>query len=59
MFQEIGTSVTILLVKTEEYGVKVERSYYSVLQHLCLKLNGFAPMRKWEEALREYVIETS
>ncbi|EEM02242.1 DTDP-4-dehydrorhamnose reductase [Bacillus pseudomycoides] len=46
-------------MKTEEYGVKVERSYYSVLQHLCLKLNGFAPMRKWEEALREYVIETS
>ncbi|WP_327807672.1 sugar nucleotide-binding protein [Bacillus pseudomycoides] len=48
----------ILPVKTEEYGAKAERPHYSVLQHLCLELNGFAPIRQWEEALREYIIET-
>ncbi|SDZ24873.1 dTDP-4-dehydrorhamnose reductase [Bacillus sp. 166amftsu] len=58
IFQEMGADVNVIPVKTEEYGAKAERPRYSVLQHLCLELNGFAPMRQWEEALREYVIET-
>ncbi|MED4650733.1 MULTISPECIES: dTDP-4-dehydrorhamnose reductase [Bacillus] len=59
IFQEMGAGVKVIPVKTEEYGVKAERPRYSVLQHLCLELNGFAPMRQWEEALREYIIEIS
>ncbi|PFE00338.1 dTDP-4-dehydrorhamnose reductase [Bacillus cereus] len=59
IFQEMGADVKVIPVKTEEYGVKAERPRYSVLQHLYLELNGFAPMRQWEEALREYIIEIS
>ncbi|PEY36308.1 dTDP-4-dehydrorhamnose reductase [Bacillus cereus] len=59
IFQEMGVDVKAIPVKTEEYGAKADRPRYSVLQHLCLELNGFSPMRHWEEALREYLLETS
>ncbi|MBY0600239.1 dTDP-4-dehydrorhamnose reductase [Bacillus bingmayongensis] len=59
IFQEMGAEVKAIPVKTEEYGAKADRPRYSVLQHLCLELNGFSPMRHWEEALREYLLETS
>lgn len=43
-------------IKTTELSRPAPRPPYSVLNNYSLKLRGFPPMRKWEEALEDFLL---
>src|SRR5438067_1990949 len=51
-----GLSADVTPVSSAEYGLKARRPRYSVLD--CAKYHalGVAPMRRWEDALKDYVL---
>lgn len=55
IFSFAGISKSVHPVQTSDFPRPAKRPAYSVLAHNALKLNGFLPMRKWDEALREFI----
>jgi len=47
----------ILPIKTEDYPTMTERPHYSVLENYLLKLEGLNIMRKWSEALKDFIVK--
>jgi len=47
--------VRVRPVSTEEFKRPAPRPAYSVLDHYCLRLEGLAAPRRWEDALQEFI----
>ncbi|MEK5269387.1 dTDP-4-dehydrorhamnose reductase [Aeribacillus sp. FSL K6-8394] len=50
------TDIKIIPCTTKEINRQAKRPHYSVLDNFALRLNGFAGLRSWEEALKEYMV---
>ncbi|GAB7389184.1 dTDP-4-dehydrorhamnose reductase [Bacillaceae bacterium] len=55
IFKIAEIEVDVQPVATSDFPRPAKRPAYSVLDHMALRLNGFSPMRKWEEALHEFI----
>lgn len=55
IFQMAGKSTKVIPITTEEYGAKVERPLYSVLDNYMLRLTTDYQMADWETALQEFM----
>lgn len=54
--EEYGVSgAEIRRISSDEWPTPTKRPAYSVLEHRSLSLGGFAEMRPWREALRDFV----
>ncbi|MFQ5575155.1 MAG: dTDP-4-dehydrorhamnose reductase [Terriglobia bacterium] len=51
--------VKVRPISTAESKRPAPRPRYSVLRNYCLELSGLSPLRHYEEALRDYVLEVS
>lgn len=59
VFTEAGINeINIIPCTTDQMKRAAQRPHYSVLDNLALRLNGFACMRSWEDALKAYLKET-
>lgn len=54
IFELAGMSVDVKPITSQEMTRPARRPAYSVLRNFSLELQGFAPMRPWEEALADY-----
>ncbi|MFX3624573.1 MAG: dTDP-4-dehydrorhamnose reductase [Ectobacillus sp.] len=57
IFRLHGVKVKLVPVSTGEFGAAAPRPPLSALEQFALRLNGFSPMRPWQEALREYCMK--
>lgn len=58
IFEEAGImSLDVLPCTTEQFPRPAPRPAYSVLGQQALRISGFAPLRHWRDALREYMRE--
>lgn len=57
IFRAAGKQVTVHSIKTEEYPTRAIRPKNSRLSKQKLVENGFSPLPKWQDAVREYVEE--
>ncbi|MBW5448496.1 dTDP-4-dehydrorhamnose reductase [Cohnella sp. CFH 77786] len=55
IFEESGIQVELLPCTTEEFPRPAPRPAYSVLGHDAMIRAGFAPLRHWREALRDFL----
>lgn len=54
IFAEAQLSVVMEACATEDFLRPAPRPRYSVLDHLALRVNGFTPLRPWQEGVREF-----
>ncbi len=59
IFREAGKEVEVEAIKTSEYPTPAKRPMYSVLDKKALRERHGYVMKKWEDALREYMLENS
>lgn len=52
-----GSKTQVVPISSKEYLQKAQRPTYSVLGNYQLKLLGMDDMRKWQDALKDYLIE--
>lgn len=55
VFDAAGLSPEVIPVTSEEYGARAKRPKYSVLDNQKLESRGIKGLRRWEEALKDYV----
>ena len=55
IFRLAGKRTKVEKISTEEYGAKVKRPAYSVLDNYMLKLTGEFRFSSWQDALKEYM----
>ena len=55
IFAESGADVKIEACTTAEFPRPAPRPSYSVMEHRNMALNGFEPMRYWQDALRDFL----
>lgn len=55
IFKQANQKVTVIPVSSEEFPRPAKRPAYSVLDNYMLKMTVGDPMRKWQEALTEYL----
>jgi dTDP-4-dehydrorhamnose reductase len=55
IFEEAGLNVEVLPVTSDYFRMKARRPAYSVLDNQRLRDEGFADLRPWREALRDYI----
>ena len=58
IFRLAGKSTVVEGISTEEYGAKVKRPAYSVLDNYMFRLTTDFQFAHWKDALREYMEET-
>ncbi|SMG37406.1 dTDP-4-dehydrorhamnose reductase [Paenibacillus aquistagni] len=58
IMEEKGLQVKVRSVPTSQFPRPARRPSYSVLEGMALRLQGFAPLRPWREALREMLAST-
>jgi len=56
IFNQLGLSPVLEAIKTEELNMKARRPKFSALKSIKLPKYGIH-MRRWEEALRDYLVE--
>ena len=57
VFRIEGLSVKVDPCNTQEFLRPAPRPAFSAMEHQAIRLNGFEPMRNWNDALREYLVE--
>lgn len=57
IFQSAGMKVTIQPISTEEFNRPAPRPKCSVLENRVWRLGGFPPLRRYQEAVSEYIEE--
>ncbi|THF74703.1 dTDP-4-dehydrorhamnose reductase [Cohnella fermenti] len=55
IFGLTGISADLSAVTSEQFKRPAARPAYSVLDSMALRINGFPPMRAWEDALKEFL----
>lgn len=55
IFAIAGVDLKVNAITTEELNRPAPRPNYSVLDNFCWKLEGYAPLRTYTEALKEYM----
>lgn len=55
IFDAAGMIPDVVPVTSEEYGARAERPRYSVLDNAKLESTGMRRLRRWEDALGEYI----
>ncbi|HIW32275.1 MAG TPA: dTDP-4-dehydrorhamnose reductase [Candidatus Paenibacillus intestinavium] len=55
IFAESGADVKVEACTTAEFPRPAPRPAYSVMEHRNMALNGFEPMRHWQDALRDFL----
>jgi dTDP-4-dehydrorhamnose reductase len=58
LFELAGVKTPLIPITTEEYPVKAKRPAYSVLDNAKLRSTGIEDLKHWQEALREYLMES-
>lgn len=56
IFALAGLQVKVEPAKTAEISRPAPRPPYSVLNTMSLRLRGFSPLRRWDEALEEFMV---
>lgn len=57
IFEELKIQVNLQPVSSQEFPRPALRPYYSVLNNMSIRLNGFPDFRHWREALRSFLNE--
>lgn len=57
IFEELNIQIKINPISTKDYPSLAKRPYYSVLDNMSIRLNGFKNFRHWREALRDFLKE--
>ncbi len=57
IFKLMNINIDIIPVSSEEFGSRAIRPKYSVLDNLNLRKLGIKDLRKWDEALRNYLVK--
>lgn len=57
IFEEAGMSVTVEPCTTEKFVRPAPRPKYSVMDNMAIRINGFQPLRSWQEALHSFISE--
>ncbi|MBG9737721.1 dTDP-4-dehydrorhamnose reductase [Paenibacillus alvei] len=55
IIKEAGVNAVVRAVPTSEFPRPARRPKYSVLEPLALRLNGFSPLRHWNEGLQHFL----
>lgn len=55
IFEENGIEIKVNPLSTEQYPTPAKRPAYSVLSHQALTINGFKPIRHWQEGLKAFL----
>jgi dTDP-4-dehydrorhamnose reductase len=55
IFRISGLPTSVVPITTEQFPRPAPRPKYSVFEHLALRLNGFPELRKWEDALADFL----
>lgn len=57
IFELSGLKVNLKRTTQEKFGTKVKRPRYSVLRNYALEKRGMDNMRRWDEALKAFLLE--
>jgi dTDP-4-dehydrorhamnose reductase len=57
IYAKAGVNVPVIPVTTDEFPRPARRPNYSVMDHMAMRLEGFAEMRHWKSALDAFLAE--
>lgn len=57
IFALLNQDIPLIPIPTERYPRPAKRPRYSVLEAMAIRSEGFAPMRHWRDALKDYLRE--
>jgi dTDP-4-dehydrorhamnose reductase len=55
IFQQIGKEIEVMRINTSEFPRPAKRPMYSVMDNYMLRMTVGDPMRRWQDALKEYL----
>jgi len=58
IFRRVGKDVEVVPVATTEFPRPAKRPVHSVLDNYMLRMTVGDPMREWQDALQEYIVES-